>query len=868
MSLESLFAVAPNDQSIYYLGQLFGSVGNIIEPNGPGVAVIGLLGMMFRTFNTTALILGAILVTHTTVVGLLKTANEGEFLGKQWNSMWVPLRMVMGIAALFPTTSGYSSLQVIMMWFIVQGVGAADTLWNTVINYVALAGSPYATISMPATGLVQQNMENLYKALVCEATALRKDSDVNTSTNKYYYYCGDPANAASTFCTSQQSLKLLSDSGNCYTNSGAITCKIGPNGSCGSVTYSDLSSCSDNNNVGSILQCVAAEGQQQALKKIIDPAVGLANLATQFAEFDHEYLQFYANVNPAPTEQIWYGVYTPASSGGSCKSTAITTPDWIQNYCAADPDLSVQGKCCVYNTRAADTPACLPEQVGSGSPSATNCQDSSSMGGPFYGATDCVGSGKCALDVTNASPNAVKNVYWPYGIKPLLENTDATNAASNTPALQLNNKVDFVKAAVSYYASAIGEKLANQMTSAASRPINLNDWQSSAERMGWLLAGAYYYEIANQNDDNTSKAIPPFVVKVTAADSGSSMKRYRNNVNAADALIKAIIQEELPPSSTAASTPGFEQVGSQLNGLASSIVGDFMTAISGSSGRATNPLVALQHLGRNLLITAQVMYAVFLAIVAVALIAGSINIIALGTGMTESPVKNFLIFLMNSLWTILLAFMAWCITFGGMLAVYVPLIPYILFTMGAIGWFTATIEAMVAAPLVALGILSPGGQSETLGRGGPAIMIMLNIFLRPSLMIMGMMSGMLLATIVVSMINSGFKGVMGSINGTPGLPELIMFISAYCTIVVTALNKCFSLIHVIPSQVMSWIEGGAGHKAGVGGEEAAAEAVKGAVKGAAESTASGATKSVGAAKQMAKKAIKNADKAKSQLKGE
>jgi hypothetical protein len=62
----SFFDIAANDQSIFYLGKLFGSVGNVLQPTGSMGTVIGLLGTMFRTFNTTALIIGSLLVTHTT----------------------------------------------------------------------------------------------------------------------------------------------------------------------------------------------------------------------------------------------------------------------------------------------------------------------------------------------------------------------------------------------------------------------------------------------------------------------------------------------------------------------------------------------------------------------------------------------------------------------------------------------------------------------------------------------------------------------------------------------------------------------------------------------------------------------------------
>src|SRR5688500_18872811 len=121
----NVFTIAVNDQSIYYLGRIFGNVGTVLPGTGPAI-----LSAMFKVFNTAMLAVGSLIVTYTTVVGVLNTAAEGEFLGKHWHSIWVPLRTVIGIAGLFPTSSGYSAIQIVMMWVIMQGVGAADSVWT------------------------------------------------------------------------------------------------------------------------------------------------------------------------------------------------------------------------------------------------------------------------------------------------------------------------------------------------------------------------------------------------------------------------------------------------------------------------------------------------------------------------------------------------------------------------------------------------------------------------------------------------------------------------------------------------------------------------------------------------------------------
>src|SRR5205085_1104289 len=121
-----------------------------------------------------------------------------------------------------------------------------------------------------------------------------------------------------------------------------------------------------------------------------------------------------------------------------------------------------------------------------------------------------------------------------------------------------------------------------------------------------------------------------------------------------------------------------------------------------------------------------------------------------------------------------------------------------------IGWLIATIETMIAAPIVAIGIMLPEGGHEVWGHSGPAGKIIFNIVLRPSLMIFGMMSGMLLSYVVVTFINAAFLGVMNQV-GAPGIVEVVLFMGIYTTILMSALNKCFALIHVVPDKVLRFI---------------------------------------------------------------
>lgn len=121
MTTPTLFQISSNDQSINYLGEIFGVMGPFFSQGANNQSQI--LGAISQVFNSIVLTIAILVVIYTTVVGLLKAAHEGEFMGRQGNSMWTPLKMVLGIASLVPVASGYSVIQLVMMYVIIQGGG-------------------------------------------------------------------------------------------------------------------------------------------------------------------------------------------------------------------------------------------------------------------------------------------------------------------------------------------------------------------------------------------------------------------------------------------------------------------------------------------------------------------------------------------------------------------------------------------------------------------------------------------------------------------------------------------------------------------------------------------------------------------------
>lgn len=752
----NIFQLADNDQSVYYLGQIFGNVGFGLAGTGPA-----LLATMFKVLNTSLLAIAAVIITYTTIMGVIKTAQEGELMGKNWSSIWIPLRIVLGIVALFPTKVGYCAIQVVFMWFIVQGVGVADMVWTATVNYLAKGGA----IQTPAPNQaivdnVPTIMKQVFGDAVCQAI-ITKFSSNNADAQGHSTMGADGVSV------------LFGRPGNTVTLSECGTVRWG-------IQTGPTLSLSE--------KLAIQDAQGQAIKTIVPVMEALANR--------------YVN-------QILKDKYC-----------------WDTGYCSKET--------------------------------------------PQY----CTYFGKYQTFYYNRIQQKSCGVNW---------------AASSWSDLLSFGGSNFMTESVRLFAGyannyAITYAMKNQKNVPGTNiPADASQTYKNAQVNGWLFAGGFYYFIANQNNGVSAKYqqfVNGIAVNNDQPNCGSVCDlSYRLNNNASsggaypdfditkypNAAVAGIycggpfgpdmsdsspckptenigalgVADQAIQAMKAASSAGGgglnlsvassdNPVAAFFQSIAKSIFEGFAGAIAPQGDNAQNPIVTLQSFGHGLLAAADV---VFLLVVGLAITFGvvSTNISVFGTTV------NFAAGMGGALLALLLpvagAILAYMVSIGALLGVYMPLVPFTLFAFGVIGWFTAVIEAMIAAPLVALGIMMPSGQHEIMGKSGETLMMILNIFLRPTLMVFGMMAGMLMSYVVIKFINAAFYNVIINMTGgATGLIEGFLFLMAYAGLVLTALNKCFALIHMIPDRVLVWI---GGHPQGYG-EEAAAEQVKGKVSAGGE----------------------------------
>jgi conjugal transfer/type IV secretion protein DotA/TraY len=139
----SITDVPATDKSYELLRYLFGSVVDVITGGTGPVAPDHIIGAMSEVLNAGMLIFTGLIAGYVFVTGVLNSANEGTTLGKSYNTMWIPLRMVFALSLVLPFAGGYSAMQVGVIWMGGKGIGLADTTWNAALDYMGSTGALY-----------------------------------------------------------------------------------------------------------------------------------------------------------------------------------------------------------------------------------------------------------------------------------------------------------------------------------------------------------------------------------------------------------------------------------------------------------------------------------------------------------------------------------------------------------------------------------------------------------------------------------------------------------------------------------------------------------------------------------------------------
>lgn len=350
-------------------------------------------------------------------------------------------------------------------------------------------------------------------------------------------------------------------------------------------------------------------------------------------------------------------------------------------------------------------------------------------------------------------------------------------------------------------------------------------YSKEAIQNGWLFAGSYYYMIINRNRALGWEANSPTATYNSPNTATECTAKLNNAIaNIGPYLEKTELSAGLQGSSGELKLDTKGSSSGKLSKLMKPLNKEIMKAtrdiIRSFTKYGKDPVSSMQQIGAEILSTAE-----FLWITTTVITFGAFLGMCSMAGM--QPLCPALGAVLGVVVPILVAIIGLLWAAGAALAIYLPLIPYLVFTFTSIGWLILVIEAMAAAPIIALGLVSP--SQEVLGRASPSVLMITSVFLKPSLMVIGFIAAAKLVQAAVAMLNYGFLASVEAGIGYLGIFGSIALIVLYAGILVSVMSECFSLIHVLPDKIIRWI-GGQAEQSAI--KEKLGEAKKGVEEGA------------------------------------
>jgi len=681
----ALFTPSPADQSIMYLGELFGNVPPVLAGTGSG-----LMGKLFSSFNTAVMSLGIFFAGYTTFVGILNTAGEGEMLGKGWNSIWVPIKTVAGIALLIPTASGYCICQIFMMWLLVQGIGAADTLTKELVGYMRSGQSVYvpgSTGGSTGESEVQTQYQDtpinaIYAGLTCMQAYRKENLSLNPPIVANVYSVPlptpDPFDKTAVIYNFQACQNSSTSTGDSLCPAGTKTI------SCGQI------------------KLTAPKGDLTALSYLE---------------------QGFATIMPSLNSAAYFMVNDP-----STKEETVMQDTF--NFVGADFLTQLENAYHSYVVQANNVFK----------------SNDTGYGNDFYD------------DINAYGWISAGNLYWAMAKS---HGSDFFNGANK------NSKVGFYN-------------LNDGNATVPADPPNISDPQQCATGGNGIYTTAVCDYAGSDGYSNQ------FIADLGASQSNDG-------------------------SSGSTLTHSKKYTGVGTNTMSALTTGTFNAMLSKFKG-GNNPMVVAQEMGHEIILATQAALALFAVLMVGA---------AIASGIDSSMSPMYLVYQTTLAFAVpaVTLFGGFLLVMGGTLAVVIPFIPALAYFLSVTAWLVSTVETIVAAPIVAVGVIHPDGQHPVWGKAEPAIMLIISMFLRPSLMVIGLSAGVLLSFITMQFINFGFESAMFSVLAKePTSIEAAIFLMTYVGLVLACVNKSFSAIDAIPEQVMRWISGGEGAKFGTGQE--------------------------------------------------
>lgn len=379
-----------------------------------------------------------------------------------------------------------------------------------------------------------------------------------------------------------------------------------------------------------------------------------------------------------------------------------------------------------------------------------------------------------------------------------------------------------IEDAVSKYNITLRQGIAQAVSTAdTERATQIALFVAKARDEGWASAGSWYWTISRLNQQIASAASKlPIYSGISPDIGGGNMEPY---LAAVDGYIQTHGSPVGSPNSQLAQTGAGEDDNPAMKVMLA-LGEEFrqMVDVGSTLSDGSDPVARMQSIGNYMIDAA-----------GTAAIAVAAAQMAKKTDAALSPDKDKGWFgvgkLLNlisgtlSVLPILFLIMIGMLMLGMTLAYYLPSVPFILWTLGVVGYLVLLVESLVAAPLWAIGHAIPEGEGMAGQHGKQGYMLFLNVIARPALMVFGYFAAVLIMWGVAGWIGKGYQTFTAGLQADTftGIFAILAMYAVLSGLIVAVAHMAFGMIHEVPDRVLRWIGGGGAQLGESGGEHKA-----------------------------------------------
>jgi conjugal transfer/type IV secretion protein DotA/TraY len=756
-------------------GTFRASQGGLVQSDAPATAT---------TFMVTSLLffvmmLTALMIFYIFIYGGYKTAQQGQLFGKEWNSFWVPARSLGSAAMIIPidAVSGMSGAQVLVIMVILFGTAFASTLAFYSFRYL---------MSMPVVepAIVQNDnfVSSVAKARACIKANQVLDRNILANPTEYYF---------------DASGSVISGSNNA------------PEVPVESATLADQF-------LG--MFSFGASGMNDPLSTSgVTVKEKNRYIASTFKETGY-------NPRIFGITRYQYGKY------GECGTVYVPELTKVSSGFELDKDISLRlyGK---MRSRGGKILGRGGDDAEEAEMLSTVLQSAKNDGVDFFTTFDQANKdgGLWLNSMRAARFTTIKAAYSKLDSDIALSIEEFYKGASTDgydpddenakfPIFQVGELAARLTLAQEDFYQILSSGLQESMT-------NIEDPSTAIitgaiRQLGWPAIGTFYWLIEHRQTD----LMKLFDFSDLATGSPAHIMTDSDNQDEVLSVeltrVNSIIDRSIGPtgirliantisSAEAGVTADAGSLGSSLSGMVTSVFleGSWFADIHNLN---VSPIERVRHLG---VVLTNSYYATYLTIGMAGAFANAsgeaAKSIPLGLGTSVVFVSKLAKGILDTLGTMFKEVASPILTGAFICANIIPALPYVMLMAAVFGYLVYCLEALVGVNFWFVNHGNPEGH-EVFGKGGDGYPILMTLFLRPTLIVVGFVIGIGMNWVFGHLINVTILPATNIQNMEPdgflgNLSQFAGVIVIYSGMQLFASYKAFSLTHELPNAILRWM---------------------------------------------------------------